>query len=228
MITVDFNFEEAIPERARVNRIILSQEMIAALASHARSVLRSNERLHLTTITEPEEFMERHFGESFEGASLISSELQGTMLDLGSGNGFPGLPFYAARPGLKPYLAEGSSKKSGFLGASTLAAGLGDVEVLALHIQRPGDMPEGLRPDVWLTRAMGGWEKILPRFARTMHENDRILLWAGEEVEAISRRKIWKRLRIEKKHVLPGLDRGWIWVLASAEPAVEIAVEAES
>jgi len=220
MITVDFNFEVAIPDRAGASGIVLSPEMVAALATHARALLRSNERLHLTTITEPDEFMERHFGESFEGASLISSELQGTMLDLGSGNGFPGLPFHAARPGLKPYLAESSSKKSGFLGASTLAAGLGDVEVLELHVQRPGDLPEGLRPDVWLTRAMGGWEKILPRFARTMGEDDRILLWAGEEVESISRRKVWKRLKIVKKHALPGLDRGWIWVIASEEPAV--------
>ena len=218
MITVDFNFEEAIPQRAKASGILLSQEMIAALAHHTRSLLRSNERLHLTTITEPAEFMERHFGESFEGASLIPEDSCGTMLDLGSGNGFPGLPFYAARPGLKPYLAEVSFKKAGFLEASTLGAGLGDVEVLALHIQRPGDLPEEVRPNIWLTRAMGGWEKILPRFARTMREDDRILLWAGTEVETISKRKIWGRLTIEKKHPLPGLDQSWIWLLASAEP----------
>ena len=219
MLTVEFHFEEAIQARAETGGLSLEPEMVRALASHCRSLLRANQRLHLTTITEPDEFIERHFGESFEGAALLDPEISGNLFDLGSGNGFPGLPVYAARPGLTPWLVESSSKKAAFLTASTLAAGLGDVQVLEKHIQRPRDLPEGLHPNLWLTRAMGGWEKVLPRFARTLYAGDRILLWAGEEVETISRRKIWGRLRIEKKHPLPGLDRGWIWMIASAEPA---------
>ena len=209
--------QEAIAQRASRSGLDLPDSGIAGLATHARQVLKSNERYHLTTITEPEQFIERHFGESFEGATLVDPETQGVMFDLGSGNGFPGLPFHVARPGLNPVLAEVSTRKAAFLTASCLGAGFGQVQVLQRQIQRPADVPEGMKPNLILTRAMGGWEKVLPRFARELGPTDRVLLWAGDEVESIARRKIWQRYKILHRHPLPGLDRGWIWILGNAE-----------
>ncbi len=209
--------EEAIARRAIRSALELPDAGVTGLATHARQVFKNNERYNLTTITEPEEFIERHFGESFEGATLVEPGAQGVMFDLGSGNGFPGLPFHVARPGLDPVLAEVSTRKAAFLTASCLGAGFTQVQVLKRQIQRPADLPEGMRPNYILTRAMGGWEKVLPRFARGLGAEDRVLLWAGEEVEAISKRKIWQRFKILQKHPLPGLDRGWIWVLGNAE-----------
>ena len=209
--------EEAIARRARRSALDLPDSGITGLAIHARQVLKSNERCHLTTITEPEEFIERHFGESFEGATLVDPAARGVMFDLGSGNGFPGLPFHVARPELDPVLAEVSKRKAAFLTASCLGAGFNRVQVLQRQIQRPSDLPDGMRPNFLLTRAMGGWEKVLPRFARELGSQDRVLLWAGDEMETISRRKIWQRFKILQKHPLPGLDRGWIWVLGNAE-----------
>jgi len=209
--------EEAIGQRARRSGLDLPDAGITGLATHARQVLKNNERYHLTTITEPEEFIERHFGESFEGAALLDPSARGVMFDLGSGNGFPGLPFHVARPGLDPVLAEVSTRKAAFLTASCLGAGFNQVQVLQRQIQRPADLPDGMKPNYLLNRAMGGWEKVLPRFARELGPDDRVLLWAGEEVEAISKRKIWQRFKILNRHQLPGLDQGWIWVLGNAE-----------
>ncbi len=209
--------EEAIARRAERCSLDLPDAGISGLAAHARQVLKNNERYHLTTITEPEEFIERHFGEAFEGATLVAPDASGLMFDLGSGNGFPGLPFHVARPGLDPVLAEVSTRKAAFLSASCLGAGFGKVQVLQRQIQRPADLPEGMRPNFLLTRAMGGWDKILPRFARELGKDDRVLLWAGEEVEPISKRKIWQRFKILHRHPLPGLEQGWIWVLGNAE-----------
>jgi len=209
--------QDAIGARAKRSALDLPDAGIAGLATHARQVLKSNERYHLTTITEPEEFIERHFGESFEGATLVDPEAQGVMFDLGSGNGFPGLPFHVARPGLDPVLAEVSKRKAAFLTASSLNSGFSQVQVLHRQVQRPADVPEEMKPNFLLTRAMGGWEKVLPRFARELGPEDRVLLWAGEEVEAIAKRKIWQRFKILNRHPLPGLDRGWIWVLGNAE-----------
>ena len=49
-----------------------------------------NKKLNLTSVREPEEIVQRHFGESFYLARLLP-EFQ-TLLDLGSGAGFPGRP----------------------------------------------------------------------------------------------------------------------------------------
>ncbi len=211
-----YPFEEAIARRAEVCSLQISDADLSGLATHARQVLRGNERYNLTSITDPEEFVERHFGEAFEGATLVDPDAGGVMFDLGSGNGFPGLPFHVVRPKMDPVLAEVSTRKAAFLTASCLAAGFSRVQVLQRQIQRPADIPEGMRPNYLLIRAMGGWDKILPRFARALGPDDRVLLWAGDEVETVSTRKIWKRFRILHRHPLPGLDRGWIWVLGNA------------
>ena len=95
-----FELKARIRARASDCGIDLTDAAVEALADHARAVLRENEQLHLTTITEPEEFVERHLGESFEGAAMLPPDIEGQFLDVGSGNGYPGLVLGAARPGL--------------------------------------------------------------------------------------------------------------------------------
>jgi hypothetical protein len=47
-------------------------------------------------------FLERHIGESFEGAALLPATCSGPLVDLGSGNGYPGIPVAVACRGLVP------------------------------------------------------------------------------------------------------------------------------
>ena len=110
-----FDFLPEIRRRAAACGLDLNEAGVAALAGHARAVLRANSRLKLRAITEPGPFVERHIGESLEGAALLDPEISGWLLDLGSGNGYPGLPVCIARPGLRPLLVEARSKKAEFL-----------------------------------------------------------------------------------------------------------------
>lgn len=128
----------AIAERAKSVGIVLSKLSCHALAAHARAVLEANERLHLTAITQPAAFFERHLGEAFEGAALLPASIKGVLLDLGSGNGYPGIPLAIARPGLSPVLAEASTKKAGFLRDALAAAGLTRGKVLEARVAYGG------------------------------------------------------------------------------------------
>ena len=107
-----FNLETRIGERASVLGLRIETDAIDAIASHARAVLQHNERLQLTTVTAAEEFLERHIGESLEGAALLDSNAQGCLLDLGSGNGYPAIPLAATRRGLDPVCVEASAAKA--------------------------------------------------------------------------------------------------------------------
>jgi 16S rRNA (guanine527-N7)-methyltransferase len=80
-------------------------------------LLRWNERTNLTAIREPEEIVRRHFGESLFAAAHLATRLQpaATLLDFGSGAGFPGLPIQLLLPHLRVTLAESQNKKSTFL-----------------------------------------------------------------------------------------------------------------
>ena len=83
------------------------------LASYLDLILKWNARVNLTAIREPEEIVRRHFGESlFAGLQLAPCT---TLLDFGSGAGFPGLPIQLVRPDVKVTLGESRHKKAAFL-----------------------------------------------------------------------------------------------------------------
>ena len=83
------------------------------LGIYLELIMKWNARINLTAIREPEEIVRRHFGESlFVGAHLGEC---GTLLDFGSGAGFPGVPIQLLRPDVQVTLAESRGKKAAFL-----------------------------------------------------------------------------------------------------------------
>jgi 16S rRNA G527 N7-methylase RsmG len=208
--------EEAIRARATAAGIQLPPAAISALAGHARAVLEANPLLHLTTVTDPAELVERHVGESLEGAGLLEPGIEGVLVDLGSGNGYPGLPLSAARPGLRAVLIEASRKKARFLGEVIGIDWFSGAVVLERQVQRAADLDEVSPVRVLTARAVGSWEKILPRLVGALDADARVLLWAGEAVETVRRRHAWRRLELAQRHELPGRERSWIWVFTKS------------
>jgi 16S rRNA (guanine527-N7)-methyltransferase len=100
--------------------------LLQQLSLYLDLLLRWNARTNLTAIREPEEIVRRHFGESlFAGrhlAPLLSAEA--TLLDFGSGAGFPGLPTQLLLPELRVTLAESQGKKASFLREAVRTLGL--------------------------------------------------------------------------------------------------------
>ena len=68
--------------------------------------------------------IERHYGESLAALQWIEADREGTLLDVGSGAGFPGLVLAAARPRLEVWLAESRQRKWAFLRAVSARAAL--------------------------------------------------------------------------------------------------------
>jgi len=76
-------------------------------------LLKWNARTNLTAIRDPEEIVRRHFGESLFAAQYLGPCT--TLLDFGSGAGFPGLPIALLRSEIAVTLAESQNKKATFL-----------------------------------------------------------------------------------------------------------------
>jgi 16S rRNA (guanine527-N7)-methyltransferase len=91
--------------------------LYANLSTYLDLLLKWNARTNLTAIRDPEEIVQRHFGESLFAGIHLAQRLppDATLLDLGSGAGFPGLPIQLLHPTLKITLAESQNKKSTFL-----------------------------------------------------------------------------------------------------------------
>ncbi len=83
------------------------------------AVLAGNQRLNLTRITEPTEFWEKHLWDSLYGIQpYLAAPTQPatfSVIDIGSGAGFPGVPVAIAHPDWQVTLLEATHKKGKFL-----------------------------------------------------------------------------------------------------------------
>ncbi len=88
------------------------------LATFLDLLLKWNARTNLTAIRDAEEIVRRHFGESLFAAQHLGLSPSGptsSLLDYGSGAGFPGIPIQLLHPTLHVTLAESQGKKASFL-----------------------------------------------------------------------------------------------------------------
>ena len=97
--------------------------ILPQLSLYLDLLLKWNARTNLTAIREPEEIVRRHFGESLFAALHLDAEAD-TLLDFGSGAGFPGVPIALLRPDVSVTLAESQGKKASFLREAVRTLGL--------------------------------------------------------------------------------------------------------
>ena len=107
------------------------KNMMPRLSTYLDLLLKWNARTNLTAIRDPEEIVRRHFGESLFAGEHIgqSDQLPHTLLDLGSGAGFPGLPIALLHAAMPVTLAESQNKKSTFLREAVRTLDLQNVEI---------------------------------------------------------------------------------------------------
>jgi 16S rRNA (guanine527-N7)-methyltransferase len=94
----------------------LSDAQIAHLYEHYQLLERWNEKINLTSLKPGVELVIRHYCESlFFGANIPSSGDPATLVDVGSGAGFPGVPIAVLLPNWPVTLVESNQRKSVFL-----------------------------------------------------------------------------------------------------------------
>lgn len=92
--------------------IQLSQDQVEKFSTYADLLVQWNEKVNLTSITEPEEIILKHFIDSLALVSFI----QGNKLaDIGTGAGFPGIPLKILLPEVEVYLVDSLAKRLDFL-----------------------------------------------------------------------------------------------------------------
>lgn len=110
----------ALLDRELVRWVLLSQLQIAQLYQHYDILLRWNRRMNLTTVKPGPETVIRHYCESlFFAAHLPAAHDKISVLDLGSGAGFPGIPTAILMPNWQITLVESSQRKAVFLRESS-------------------------------------------------------------------------------------------------------------
>jgi 16S rRNA (guanine527-N7)-methyltransferase len=131
--------------------------LVPHLSIYLDLLLKWNARTNLTAIRNPEEIVRRHFGESLFAARHLNPDTT-SLLDFGSGAGFPGLPIALLRPDIQVTLAESQNKKAAFLREVIRNLAL-TTEVWSNRVEA---MPAARRFDVVALRAVDNMETALP------------------------------------------------------------------
>ena len=122
----------------------VSDEQIARLEQHFALLLKWNARMNLTRVTDPVEAATRHYGESLFLAARLTP---GTVLDIGSGAGFPGIPAAIVRPDCQFHLIDSNQRKAVFLREASR-----DLPNVRVSATRAGDIHD--RYDWAISRAV--------------------------------------------------------------------------
>jgi 16S rRNA (guanine527-N7)-methyltransferase len=105
---------KTLSEGAAAIGIHLGEAELDLFAAYQREILLWNRRINLVSERSSKEIVVRHFLDSLTPAPFLDRP-DGTLIDLGSGGGFPGIPLRIAFPDLQVSLVESSRKKSSFL-----------------------------------------------------------------------------------------------------------------
>ena len=112
--------------------VILNQEQEEKFILYYELLVQWNEVMNLTAITEFNEVLKKHFIDSLSLIRAVPEleEKKLSLIDVGTGAGFPGIPLKIAYPGLKVTLLDSLNKRIKFLNEVIDKLGLEDIEAV--------------------------------------------------------------------------------------------------
>jgi 16S rRNA (guanine527-N7)-methyltransferase len=158
-------FGDRLAEGAAGLGLTLPAGLDAQLFQLMGELLKWNAKVNLTAITAPDEVLEKHFLDSLAVLPEVSGAA--SLMDLGAGAGFPGLPLKLAQPPLAVTLVDAVGKKVAFIKAAAGALRL--TEVRGVHARAEGKPDaEGLpRAELLIARAfrdLPDWLDLAPAY----------------------------------------------------------------
>jgi 16S rRNA (guanine527-N7)-methyltransferase len=130
---------------------------IEKFSIHALELIKWNQKINLTAITDPMEVAVKHFLDSIAPIPDISPN--GSLLDIGSGGGFPGIPIKICLPSLSVTLIDASRKKVNFLKHVIRILELENIYAFHIRAEDFAKKPEAVcHFDVVVSRAISSME----------------------------------------------------------------------
>ena len=197
-----------LADEAATFGIKLSSSEMGLFQVYLEELWEWNKRFNLTGL----KTRERMVIELFLDALIPSPVLpkSATMLDVGSGAGFPGLPLKIRHPGLQIHLLEASNKKVSFLKQVIRSLELQGVEVIQGRIEAHKEWFRGEGYGVITARAVADLKQILVWCSPVLSEGGFLVAFLGAEgekdLEKNKEAMDTRGLRVEKRvsYALPG------------------------
>lgn len=206
-------FIDEMKQAADSYGLVLSETQLGQFNRYYELLVEWNKVMNLTAITEPQEVAVKHMIDSLTAydASLFTEGA--TVIDVGTGAGFPGLPLKIFAPGIKLTLMDSLNKRVRFL--QTVVDELGLQDVVCVHARaEEGARNKAYREqfDIAVSRAVARLpilaEYCLPFVRRGGHFLAlKGMQYQEEEQEAVKAIKVMGGSETQTRPVkLPGLE----------------------
>jgi len=178
----------------------LSANQTSQLLTYLDLLMRWNRKINLTAIRSEEECVRRHFGESLYVSRWL--HLEGRVLDVGTGAGFPGLALKIVFPSLAVTLLEPVSKKRAYLKEVARVCAMDSVEVRGERLEDFVEVASPASFETVTSRAVGQLDSLVPDASRCIVAGGRLCLWLTH-AQALALPKISPRFSWAKPIPIP-------------------------
>lgn len=166
-------------EGAKTFGIHLDGKAIEAFELYLKELLKWNQKINLTSIRSEKGIVLKHFLDSLSVHPLLPKN--SSILDIGSGAGFPGIPLKIIQPTLEMTLIDSVRKKVDFQRHIIRVLGLKGIETIHGRVQHKGILESlGEHFDVILSRAFSDLQTLLILSFPFLKEGGRVVVMKGE------------------------------------------------
>lgn len=150
-------FKDILRDYADKSAIALDDNQIGSLTRYYELLIEWNKKMNLTALTQPHDVALKHFCDSILLLSYADIPQNATLIDIGTGAGFPSVPIKIVRPDIKLCLLDSLKKRLTFLETVVSELELIDVEIVHARAEDGAKRPD-LREkfDFSTSRAVAG------------------------------------------------------------------------
>jgi len=133
--------EKLVREAQELFNVRITGRQMVALMTYEKELMEWNQKFNLTAIRDSESIRTKHFLDSFSCVLAWKANPPASLIDVGTGAGFPGIPLKILYPNMKLTLVESVGKKAKFCQHLVSVLGLDHVTVIKARAEEVGQDP---------------------------------------------------------------------------------------
>lgn len=176
--------EKMIVGRAEQLYGIVGEDKASVMCRYRDGILERNQYINLTAVRDPEEFLVKHILDSLTCLDLPEFKAAKTVVDIGTGAGFPGVPLAIACPEKQFLLVDSLAKKLRVIGELTGELQIANVQTLHARAEEAGRNP-AIRDqyDICVSRAVASLDVLAEWCLPLVRTGGYFLAYKGEKAE---------------------------------------------